>query len=188
MSTHLGRKGALLLAAVVIAALAVVVGACGEEQKSHVVEGEPIELGELEFNVSLTRFLNPNDTEDAEYLEGEPDPSTGQVYLGVFMTVHNASDDDVTLPTAEQMEVVDTTSDQTGTTYHPTETETVFGFPFGETLGGGEDVPGGDSAAANGPINGAVIIFLVDQGVSENRPLELELSADGEDGSIELDI
>jgi len=177
-----------LLVAVATAALAVAVGACGEEHKTDVVEGEPLELGDLHFNVSLTRFLNPNDTEDAEYLAGQKPPTGGKVFLGVFMSVKNEGDDDVTLPTAEQMEVTDTTSDQTGTSYHAIDTDNVFGFPYGETLGADEEVPGGDSAAANGPTNGAVIIFLVDQGVSENRPLELAISADGEEGKIELDI
>ncbi len=46
--------------------------ACGEEEESEVVEGEPIEVAGLEYNVQITRFLNPDDTEDAEYLVGQP--------------------------------------------------------------------------------------------------------------------
>ena len=160
------------------------VAACGEEQESEVVEGEPIELGDLLFNVQLTRFLNIDDREDAEYLEGQPPPPSGKTYLGVFMEVENEGDDPVELPTAEQMTVVDTTDQK----FKPIETDTVFGFDFGETIEGGEDIPLDDTAAASGPIQGQVVIFLVDQSVSENRPLELELEADGEEGVIELDI
>ena len=41
-------------------------------EPAEVVEGEPLELGELDYNVQITRFLNPDDAEDAEYLVGQP--------------------------------------------------------------------------------------------------------------------
>ena len=80
------------------------------------------------------------------------------------------------------------TTQQTGQVYDPIETETVFGFDFGEVLEAGDEVPLDDTAAASGPIQGQVLVFLVDQGVSENRPLELEIDADGDKGVVELDI
>ena len=44
--------------------------ACGYSSDSkEVVEGEPVKLGELQYNVIFSRFLNPNDTEDAAYLD-----------------------------------------------------------------------------------------------------------------------
>lgn len=182
------RKGALALAAIALAVSASLgMAACGEEEfaETHVVEGEPIELGDLRFNVQLTRFLNPNDPEDADYLEGQQvPPPRGTIYLGIFMEAENEGDDDAVLPSTLEMEVLDTTD----AGYDPLETESVFGFPFGETLRPGEEVPLPDSAAASGPIQGSVVIFLVDQEVSENRPLELEILADGAKGTIELDI
>lgn len=178
-----GRKG-LIAAALAVAAVAVGAAGCGEEDHHEVVEGEPIELGDLRLNVQLTRFLNPADRQDSEYLEGLPEPDPGTSYLGVFIEVENEGDDPVTLPTAEEMEVKDTTEE----VYEPIETETVFGFSFGEELEPGDRVPLEDTAAAEGPIQGQVIIFLVDDDVAENRPLELELEADGEQGIIELDI
>jgi hypothetical protein len=184
----LGRKGAsLALAALATTALALAVSACAEEEfaDTHVVEGEPIELGDLRFNVQLTRFLNPNDKEDGEYLQGEQvPPPLGKSYLGVFMEAKNEGDNDVTLPSAPEMEVIDTT----GATYNPVETDNIFGFPFGATLTPDEKVPQPDSAAAQGPINGAIAIFIVDQSVNENRPLELEITADGVKGTVELDL
>ena len=55
-----------LLAAILVAGA---LGACGsEEEETQVAEGEPLELGGLSYNVQLTRFLNPDDAEDAEYL------------------------------------------------------------------------------------------------------------------------
>lgn len=173
-----------LAAALAVASLAFGLAACGEEHSSEVVEGEPIELGELRFNVQLTRFLNIDDREDAEYLEGLPAPEPDTSYLAVFMEVENEGDDPVVLPSEEQMEVRDTTD----AVYEPVATESVFGFSFGETLEGGEQVPLPDTAAASGPVQGQVAIFHVSDDVSENRPLELEIEADGENGVVELDI
>lgn len=179
----LGRKGAL---AVVLSSTALLAGGagCGEEEETEVVEGEPIELGDLHINVQLTRFLNPADREDREYLEGLSPPPSGQSYLAVFMEIENESDEDVRIPAASDLTVVDTT----GVEYEPLESETVFSLQLGSNLRGGGELPAEDTAAASGPVQGSIILFLVDQGVEENRPLELEIHADGEDGLIELDI
>ena len=76
-----GRTGALA-AVLAVATLALGLAACGEEHKTEVVEGEPIELGDLHLNVQLTRFLNASDREDAEYVEGLPWGLPGEAYLG----------------------------------------------------------------------------------------------------------
>ena len=183
MNPGRGRHRGLAIA-LAVASLTLGLAACGEEEESVVVEGEPIELGDLRFNVQITRFLNPADVEDSEYLEGLPEPSVGQDYLAVFMEVENEGDDPVALPTAEQMEV----KDNTGATFTPVETESLFALPLGETVEGGGEVPAEDTAAASGPVQGAFVLFLVDQAAQQNRPLELELEADGEHGSIELDL
>jgi hypothetical protein len=192
MNPGRGRHKALACA---LAALALTLGAaaCGTEEETElvdgkevafVVEGEPIELGDLRFNVQITRFLNPNDTEDSEYLEGLPEPPSGKDYLAVFMEIENEGDEDLRLPNAEEMEILDTT----GAVYEPVEAESLFGLDLGGVIPAGETAPATDSAAASGPVQGAFVLFLVDTAVSENRPLELEILADGEEGVIELDI
>jgi hypothetical protein len=192
MNPGRGRHKALACA---LAALALTLGAaaCGTEEETElvdgkevafVVEGEPIELGDLRFNVQITRFLNPNDTEDSEYLEGLPDPPPGMDYLAVFMEVENEGDAELKLPSAEEMEIKDTT----GAVYAPIETESLFALDLGGTIAAGDTAPATDTAAASGPVKGAFALFLVDQAVNENRPLELEILADGEEGVIELDI
>lgn len=179
-----GSMGAVGILALALGALALGLAACGEEHPSEVVEGEPIELGALSLNVQLTRFLNPADREDSEYLEGLPPPPLDHSYLGVFIEAENDGDDDAALPRAEQMRLLDTTEQP----YAPIESDSVFAFDFGQLLAPGESIPLPDTAAAAGPIQGQVVLFLVDQVVSENRPLKLELSADGAYGEIELDI
>ena len=173
------------IAAALCAALIGVAGACGgEEEESHVVEGEPIELGDLRINVQITRFLNPALPDDGEYLEGQAPPSAGKDYLAVFMEIENESGDATRLPTAEQIEIVDTT----GAVFHPIESESPFALPLGEEIPGDSEIPADDTAASSGPIQGSFVLFQLDEGASENRPLELELEADGEKGTVELDI
>lgn len=192
MNLGRGRERAL---AIPLAAVALTLGiaACGSEEETEtlhgeevpfVVEGEPIELGDLRINVQLTRFLNPNDIEDSDYLEGLPAPAPNQDYLGVFMGIENEGGDPVKLPEPSQVKVTDTT----GAEFEPVETDTVFALDFGAEVEGDGEVPIPDSAAASGPTQGSIVIFLVDTVVSDNRPLELELEADGEKGIIELDI
>lgn len=178
-----GRRRALL-SALAAAALAVAVAACGEEHESTVVEGEPLELGELSYNVQLTRFLNPDDTEDREYLAGQPPLAPGQDYLAVFMDVENEGDESVRLPDYDEVEVEDTT----GATAAPIRTDSLFALQLGETIAPGAELPEEDSAAASGPVQGAFLLFLVPTGVTENRPLELKIDLHGEEGAIELDL
>src|ERR687892_464237 len=68
--------------------------------------------------------------------------------------------------------------------------EVVEGEPIdlGAAVAPDSEVPAPDSAAASGPVKGAMALFLVDEGISENRPLELEILAEGEEGRVELDI
>jgi hypothetical protein len=50
-------------------------------------------------------------------------------------------------------------------------------------------VPTIDSAAASGPIKGSMLLYLVDEQATENRPLELEIPGpDGETGTVALDL
>jgi hypothetical protein len=172
------------LAALALMALAgLAIAACGEEEELEVIEGEPVEVGQLHYNVQLTRFLNAGDREDSAYLEGEPPEPRGKDYLAVFMAVENDGDEPLALP--RELTVTDTR----GNVFKPVETKSPFALELGTTVEGGAELPLLDTVAANGPIKGAMVLFLVDEGVAENRPLELEIpSSGGEHGLIELDI
>jgi hypothetical protein len=183
MNPGRGRTGALAIAL----SLAVVVGAagCGEEEKSDVVEGEPLELSDLKLNVQITRFLNPSDPEDGDYLTGQQvPPPAGQEYLGVFIEIDNEGSEDARLPTAADLSVVDTT----GQAYEALDSESPFALDLGGNIDAHSEVPAPDTPAASGPTQGSIVLFLVPANVGENRPLELEISYQGEDGTIELDI
>ena len=181
---RLGYKGALALVLALSLAMLGVAG-CGNDLGKEADEGVPIKLGDLEFNVQETRFLNPEQPDDKEYLAGQQvPPPASQAYLGVFLTIHNAGDDAVRLPTDAEISIVDTT----GADYEAIPTHTAFAAPLGAELESGGDIPAPDTAAANGPTQGAIVLFLVDQSVNENRPLELEIDYEGESGVITLDI
>jgi hypothetical protein len=176
-----GRTGALAVAI----ALALVGAGCGAEELKETDEGVPLTLGDLEINVQLTRFLNPADPEDAEYLAGQQlPPPAGKSYLAVFLTMKNTGDASIRLPGAAEMSIVDTT----GASYQASPSSTDYAVPLGAPVSGGGEVPEPGTAGASGPTQGSIVLFLVDDGINENRPLDLEVQFQGETGTVELDI
>jgi hypothetical protein len=50
-------------------------------------------------------------------------------------------------------------------------------------------LPKPETVAAAGPIQGSMVLFLIDQAATDNRPLTLEIPASsGSTGEVELDI
>ena len=179
-----GHKGAPALVLLCVLAVLGVAG-CGNDLGKEADEGVPIQLGELKFNVQETRFLNPSQPDDKEYLEGQQLPTpAGKSYLGIFLTIHNSGDNPVRVPTNADMSVVDTT----GAAYQSIPSHTDFAAPLGSMLAPGGDIPVPGTAAANGPTQGALVLFLVDESLNENRPPKLEIDFAGETGEITLDL
>jgi hypothetical protein len=173
-----------LLAALAFAALLVGVSACGYSSDSkEVVEGEPVELGELAFNVTFSRFLNPNDNEDSAYLIGQPPAPEGSTYFGIFFEVQNESDEPQTLPSTL------TITDADHTSHEVLPSKSLYALELGGEVEPQEQVPVLDSTANLGPIEGSVAIFLIPAEASENRPLTLHIpGADGENAKVQLDL
>jgi hypothetical protein len=173
-----------LLAVLALAGLAIGVSACGyESHETEVVEGEPVELGELSFNVTFSRYLNPNDTEDSAYLVGQKPPPPGSTYFGVFFEVQNESEEPQRLPST--LKIVD--ADHTEFEVLPS--ESLYALELGGEVEAQEQIPVLDSTADLGPIEGAVAIFLLTEAADQNRPLTLHIpGADGENGEVTLDL
>jgi hypothetical protein len=179
----MGRSArkALLLCVLFVGALALAACGAGEKER-EVPEGEPIELGPLRYNVQITRFLNPGDSEDSAYLLGQPAAGVGQAYLGVFLTIDNESNVTQTVP--GDFELRDTRDN----TFQPSPSESPFALEPGAIPPEGA-IPEPGTPAASGPIKGAMLLFLIEESTAENRPLILEIpSTEGEPGAIELDI
>jgi hypothetical protein len=179
----------IVLAAALALSLAGFVSACGgSDDLSGIDEGQSFELNGLRYNVVYDRFLNPAQTEDSQYLKGLPAPPQGKAYYSVFILVKNDGNDTITLPNQGDITMTDTVQPQD--TFTPIDNSaTDYGFPFGQTLAKDDEVPDPDSIAASGPTEGSLVLFLVDQGVTENRPLDLHIDNQGpEDATVKLDV
>ena len=181
---HPDRRTLLpLFALLALLALGLGVSACGYSSNSkHTNEGEPLTLGNLKYNVTFSRYLNPNDNEDAAYLEGQPEPPEDTNFFGVFFEVQNESDEPQTLPT--KLTITDAEDNE----YKAQPSESLFALPFGGTVEAEEQIPVLDSPAQQGPIEGSVAIFLLSEEASANRPLTLHIEGAEEKGEVTLDL
>lgn len=171
------------LAAVALLALLFGAAGCGySSDEKDVVEGEPVELGELQYNVIFSRFLNPADNEDSAYLVGQPEPPPGSAYFGVFFEVQNESEEPQIL--ADEFKITDADH----RVFHAVESESLYALQPGGEVESQEQVPVLDSTPATGPIEGSVLIFLLPASASENRPLILEIPGPEGPAEVTLDL
>jgi hypothetical protein len=183
MFTNRRRLAMPLLAALMLAVLALGVSACGSSDSSEVEEGETLKVGGLEYTVVFSRFLNPNDNEDAAYLKGLEPAKNEHNYFGVFLQVKNPTHETISLVNEVWM------TDAVHNKYKPTENESEYAFPLGEPVTENESIPLYDSTAQSGVIEGSVVIFEVPEEVSADRPLLLHIPGpDKEPGIVKLDL
>ena len=182
--TTLRRLIPPLLAMLVLAAVVLSVSACGyESTETDVVEGEPVELGDIHYNVIFSRYLNPNDSEDSAYLVGQAPPEPETTYFGVFFEVQNEGDEAKPLPDKFTIE------DSDHEVFESLASESLYAFPLGGEVESEEQIPVDDSTPAQGPIEGSIVLFLLPDDASQNRPLTLEIdSPGGESGEVTLDL
>src|SRR3954447_12469353 len=86
---------------------------CGEKTDITTfaeTEGIYLDVGNLVYQVQLSRYLNPADVEDREYLVGVPADeaqlTADEIWFGVWMRVKNYSDE--TLTPTTQFRITDT--------------------------------------------------------------------------------
>ncbi len=172
-----------LLAALLLGLVALTVSACGYSSDSKdVAEGEVVELGDLKYQVVFSRFLNPNDNEDAAYLVGQPPLPKGSNYFGVFLEVQNKSEE--TQKLAESFTIKDAEED----TYDAIPSESLYAFPFGGEVESQEPIPAPDSTPQQGPIEGSLVLFELPASASENRPLTLFIAGPEGPAEVKLDL
>jgi hypothetical protein len=172
-----------MLAALALTASALAISACGySSDATNVVEGEPVNLGDVQYNVVFSRYLNPNDSEDAAYLVGQPPPEPETNYFGVFFEVQNKSNESQKLP--ETFTITDAGNQK----FEALPTESLYAFPLSGEVPSQEQIPVLDSTPQQGPIEGALVLFRLPDSASENRPLELEIKAPGGSATVTLDL
>jgi hypothetical protein len=153
-------------------------------------EGITVDVGGLQYQVQISRYLNPNDTEDIPYLRGLPagtklDPGRNAVWFAVFMRVKNPSKQTLT-PTTD-FTITDTLNNK----WTPVQQDpAVNPFVYVPTpLAHAAQIPKPDSAAFYGPTQGALILFHLNANDLQNRPLDLHIAAPGSPtATVELDL
>ena len=152
-------------------------------------EGLAVKVGGIEYTVFITRELNPSLNDDRGYWLGKEAPPGFALY-GIFLEACNMSDEDDDLDD-DTYEATDdfVVKDTQGNEYEPLEIEedNVFQYHPGPVEPGG-CIPRIGSLAQLGPTGGAMLPFMFPLEAGENRPLELEIRAEGEEGLVELDL
>ena len=176
-----------------LCAVVLLVAGCGDKQKivkTATTEGTSVDVGDLKYQVQISRYLNPNDIEDRYYLRGLPastplDLGRSAVWFGIFMRVKNESPDTRT-PTT-QFTITDTRNDK----FQPVGIDDkVNPFAYAPVpIPHAGVLPEPESPAANGPVQGSLILFRIDAPALQNRPLVLHIDGPGGDtGTVELDL
>ncbi len=174
-----------LLAALILGLVTLTISACGssEDEKTDLMEGEPVTLGDLQYNVVFSRFLNPHDVEDRQYLVGQPPPPADAAYFGVFVQVINKSHEDP-LVIPEVFKIVDT-DDQAFTSLA---SDSLYALPLDASIGPEDIAPALDSAPQVGPIDASMVLFLIPDAAAENRPLKFVIPGIDGPATIDLDV
>jgi hypothetical protein len=152
-------------------------------------EGLSEDIAGLDYNVYITRELNPKDVEDSGYYTG-PEAPPGSALYGVFVNVCNPESGDKL--SSSSFTVVDTAGNRFRA--EPLPSDNVFAYRP-ETLGKEECIPKPGSAAFSAPTAGSLLVFKLPLETLENRPLDLEIKSppnpetgESETALIELDI
>lgn len=152
-------------------------------------EGLAIPVGEVEYNVFLTRQMNFEIVPDKAYFDGPPAPP-GSAYYGIFLQACNTSDEPQ--QTARHLVVKDNQDRE----FEPVEVPEDNQFAYRPArLAPGKCVPQTGSVAELGPTEAVLLLYLLPLSATENRPLELEIQAPSEAPTgkrehkeIELDV
>ena len=181
-----------LTAAAVLPTLAL--AGCGwAGEPEHVVheaktEGIYVDVGHLDYQVQISRQLNPSVAPDKGYFAGLPDyvaPLTeDQVWFGVSLRVQNQTDEPH--ESADDFVIAETT----GETFTPIDMD-ADDNPLAYTaqeIGPKQVYPDPDELAGDSPTQGGMLLFKIPYSSLGNRPLEFRIEADGDEAVVDLDV
>ena len=179
----------LLLAALACALLA---AGCGNKQDTVTfgeTEGIYLDIDELKYQVQISRYMNPSDVEDRNYFVGLPtgtaEPAGDETWFGVFIRVQNQTDR--AIAPANDFTIVDTQEQ----VYRPIPLDANVN-PFAyqpDPIGPRSLIPRADSVAAEGTVQGSLLLFKVKNTALQNRPLEFRFRrGSGQVGVVDLDV
>ena len=185
MPARMPRRLLMLLC---LAALTAGLTACGNKDEEQGVdeparEGLALDLDGVDYNVFITRQLNPKVPPDDAYFDG-PEAEKDETLYGLFIQVCNHSED--TQQTVDRFSI----KDNQGNEFEPEELpeDNHFAYHASELLPD-ECIPEEGSVAQLGPSAGSMLLFRLPLQNTEYRTLELEIQGEGEDHlTFELDI
>ena len=180
--------------AAAIACLALAATGCGNKEAvvhEAKTEGIYLDVGPLDYQVQLSRVLNPSEIPDRDYFAGIPedelDLPRGVAWFAVFIRVQNQTKE--TQPSAEDFEIVDTLEN----VYKPVTIDRKANAVAyaARQLAPEAIIPPTDSVAADGPTQGEMLLFKLPFATLQNRPLEFKIHAPGaagEEAVVDLDV
>jgi hypothetical protein len=185
----LRRTLAVALSLALVAALS----ACGNKQNKTLkaeTEGIYLDIGELKYQVQISRQLTERDPEDRDYLTGLPAGQQrlgkGEEWFAVFIRVFNMTKSPH--PAAQQFSIRDTT----GKVFTPVAVDTNINRTAYRPLevGSGDQIPVPGSLARENLTQGGLILFKVPSSSYANRPLELRIvpPEGGQEATVDLDV
>jgi hypothetical protein len=178
---------------VLVLGAALALAGCANKEEVRTVgetEGLYIDIGDLKYQVQVSRIINPSDIEDRHYLTGLPsgtlEPKADEAWFGVWMRVQNTTSEK-SFDAATDFKIVDTQEN----TFEPIELEgNAFAYAPAR-LGPNSVLPNSESPPGQGPIQGSLLLFKLTTEALQNRPLEFKITSptDPEDvGIVDLDV
>ncbi|MDQ3587263.1 MAG: hypothetical protein M3375_02785 [Actinomycetota bacterium] len=173
--------------------------ACGEEEDVSIQgtgtpgeafrEGLAEELDGLEYNIFITRQLNPAITPDQAFYKG-PEAGKGKTLYGVFVQVCNHEEEAARSVPAEKFVIKDSREEE----FEPKPLPRDNDFAYNQrTLQPNECIPADGSVAQQTSAAGAMLLYEFPVETLENRPLELEIEGSynlmhGKHGKLDFEL
>jgi hypothetical protein len=181
-------------ATALIAAVAATAGlsACGGGEKKPTFsesEGGYVYVGDLTYQVQISRVLNPKDVEDRAYLSGLPAADqaikSDEIWFAVFVRVHNDKKNH-----AHRSAGTFAITDTLGTKFEPIDVANTFAYKA-RLLPPNQQIPEKNSTNFASPTQGELVLFKMPQATLDNRPLEFHIEDSAvkpAEAEIELDV
>jgi hypothetical protein len=194
------RRLAKLGLVAILLVSAIALSACSDNSHTRVTTGTYagesgqnapyLNVGPLIYEVQLSRELNPYDTEDASYLRGltplQRRLLPGEEWFAVFMQVYNQSSKPH--PVSTNLTISDTQDN----VYYPIVPNFTNEFAYrAGLLAPSARLPALNTVAADGPTQGALLLYKIKIVSLDNRPLELKIVDPlnpSQTASAELDV